>query len=111
MRRRSRNHVEPLEPSRAAEIIASFARTPTANLGYHLSHTYQMPVDPFRLHAAGAPWPARLAVAAASPLLSWVLRLPLYRRLYADSTTRSAPSFIDRALETLRIQASVSAAD
>jgi len=70
-----------------------------------------MPVDPFRLDAAAAPWPARLAFAATSPLVSWLLQLPRYRQLYAYAQTLPAANFAERALETLDIQTLVSSAD
>src|SRR5437667_6398584 len=62
-----------------------------------------MPADPF--HIENPPSVAgRAVMAAARPLLSWLLALPACRELYELTKTRCTGPFERRALDALDIQ-------
>jgi len=70
-----------------------------------------MPGDPFHIDTLPNAPLRRAALVAARPLLSWLLRLPTYRALYAHAQMAGGASFEARALAALDIQPVCSSAE
>jgi putative hemolysin len=67
-----------------------------------------MPGDPFQIDTASLTPVRRAAIAAARPLLSWLLGLRTYQTLYEMTQSNRAEPFERRALQALDIQLRVS---
>jgi putative hemolysin len=66
-----------------------------------------MPVDPFHIQSSATHLSARTRTALVRPLLTWLLQLRTYRRLYQEALALPAGPFERRALEALKIRPAV----